>query len=192
MTYVLLILSESSGSSHTCWRKIIPMHYYIVLLYCNSRKADKTRTLEKTSNLLQSTPRLSFNAIYKTAPNNSEEKCTHTHERRTNKRIYSRKNITKEVACMPGTIKKKGQRACTRNTHKNRGRRERKVVRCYVKCAPPVETRKEFVSSAHSRTLTLSPFLQKRSRRQREARALRQRGAVAKGGGETQRSQREN
>ena len=37
---------------------------------------------------------------------------------------------------------------------KNRGRREWKVVRYYVKCAPHEETRKEFVSNAHSRTLT--------------------------------------
>ena len=72
----------------------------------------------------------------------------------------------KEGACMPIMITRKGQRharAIHRKECTNRGRREWKVVRYYVKCAPPNETKKEFVSSAHSRTLTLSPFLQKRS-----------------------------
>ena len=63
----------------------------------------------------------------------------------------------KEGACMPIMITRKGQRharAIHRKECTNRGRREWKVVRYYVKCAPPNETKKEFVSSAHSRTLT--------------------------------------
>ena len=89
------------------------------------------------------------------------------------------------VASMPIKNIKGTNTMHMQDTHNDRGRREWNVVRNYVKCAPHEETRKEFVSSAHSRTLTLSRFLEKRSRRQREARALRQRAPAAKGGGET-------
>ena len=65
----------------------------------------------------------------------------------------------KQVECTSCPSNKGNNKARTHNTYKrerrNRGRREWKVVRYYVKCAPPEETRKEFVSSAHSRTLTL-------------------------------------
>ena len=54
--------------------------------------------------------------------------------------------IMKEGACMPSTITRKGHRharAIHRKECRNRGRREWKVVRYYVKCAPPEETKKE-------------------------------------------------
>ena len=66
------------------------------------------------------------------------------------------------------------------------------MVRYYVKCAPPEETEKEFVSSAHSRTLTLSPFLQKLSHRETQANALRQRGAAGMGGKKQRDQRKEN
>ena len=49
---------------------------------------------------------------------------------------YIQKERVRKVAGMRRMIMKEGTKACARNIHRSRGRREWKVVRDYVECAP--------------------------------------------------------